>query len=168
MVRAASGLSSRLGAALFGAALACTGCTADPLGCSPDGGEPQVTVGKGLDSYHELQEGGRELELVHGPQGGFHVDLAVRALHLDSTEQLEGELVGILAGEVRAESFPYVDLRCNGSEGTLDSWALRLIWDASPADLDGQLVTVQVELTDVGGRTVSASEADVLIEDPLL
>ncbi len=157
-----------LPAAVLGASLAAAGCAPEPAGCDPDGGEPRVVIGKGLDSYRDLDEDDRTLELVHGPQGGYHVDLAVRAWHLDSTQELEGSLVGSLGGDVRAESYPYVYLRCNGAEGALDAWGLRLIWDAEPLDLDGQLVTVEVELTDAGGRTASANGPDVLIEDPLL
>jgi hypothetical protein len=49
-------------------------------GCSNETSEPEaawIAVGSGLENFAPLAEGD-EIELVHGPQGGWHVDLAAR------------------------------------------------------------------------------------------
>ncbi len=51
--------------------LAASGCVTEPSG------PPWLELGAGLDSFHSLSEGDT-LELVHGAQGGWHIDLALR------------------------------------------------------------------------------------------
>lgn len=104
---------------------------------------------------------------MHGPQGGFHIVLALEATHLAADDTLTAVLTGTIQGEVRAESYPYVDFRCNHATDTQQVFNLLLIYDAQPEELDGQLTHVTAELTDGDGVAVSA-EADVTIEDPTL
>lgn len=52
------------------------------LGCGPppepgDAGPPALTLGTGDTTFEMLTEGG-DIELVHGPQGGWHVVVAAR------------------------------------------------------------------------------------------
>lgn len=42
----------------------------------PDSDEAWIVLGQGLSAYEELEDGD-VLELVAGPQGGWHVDMAV-------------------------------------------------------------------------------------------
>lgn len=65
-------------------ALACTGTASDDTATrdgGPDDG-PQapltVSLGEGLTRYAPLPDEGAEVELVLGPQGGWHFDLATR------------------------------------------------------------------------------------------
>ena len=51
--------------------LAGTGCK------DVDSGPPWIELGAGLDSFRSLSEGDA-LSLVHGSQGGWHIDLALR------------------------------------------------------------------------------------------
>jgi hypothetical protein len=51
--------------------LAVTGCS------DVDSGPPWIELGAGLDSFRSLSEGD-SLSLVHGAQGGWHIDLALR------------------------------------------------------------------------------------------
>ncbi len=47
-------------------------------GCSAEDPQPAwLELGAGLDAFEALDQGD-SVELVHGPQGGWHVDLALR------------------------------------------------------------------------------------------
>ncbi len=58
-------------------------------------------------------------------------------------------------------------MRCDNVEGRLESWATLLIWEAQPADLDDQPITVDATVTDASGTTLTDS-IDLVIQDPLL
>lgn len=68
-------------AALLGLTL--VGCppAADPCP-SLDAGPPAVDLGTGLDRFIALPDGA-ELEVVHGPQGGWHVEVSARLSGFD-------------------------------------------------------------------------------------
>lgn len=147
------------------------GCAAPqplPSGCLPGEGEPELVVGKGLDEYVDIDEGGRSSELVHGPQGGFHIDLALQARHLDSSDAWSATLVGWLDEQVAATARPYLWATCDEQADALRTWGVRLIWNAVPEELDDRLVDVDVEVTDPAGTTLTARVEDLLIEDPWL
>lgn len=135
-------------------------------GCEP-GPAPTLTLGKGETAYAELDEGGSTVELVHGPQGGFHVVAALEARHADASTQLVATFRGYIDGVLLAESTPYVDFRCNQAEDALQAWGFLVIWDARPEELDGKPAHLEVELEDAAGRRLSAA-GDVTIEDPTL
>jgi hypothetical protein len=44
---------------------------------------PRVQLGTGTASFVELPPSGGRVELVHGPQGGYHIDLTTRIWGLD-------------------------------------------------------------------------------------
>lgn len=107
------------------------------------------------------------MELVHGPQGGFHVYIGLEATHLDTSDYALGLLEGTIGGEVVARAQPYLDLRCNPATGTQQSWGTLLIYPLQPPELDGQETTITATVTDVAGVEVSATLTTV-IEDPTL
>jgi hypothetical protein len=133
--------------------------------CKP-GGLPSLEIGQGETAFAPLESGG-SLELVHGPQGGVHVLVALHAEHIDASEELTAVLRGYLDGEPVGASYPYVNMRCNEAEGGLQSWNILLIWDAAPEQLHLQTVHIEAELTDASGTVVSACK-DAIIHDPLL
>lgn len=137
---------------------------ADPCRAGP---EPTLEIGQGETLYEPLPDGVPEVTLVHGPQGGYHVLLALRARYLEPDQRVLAHLVGTVEGARLAESQPYLAFRCNGQTDALEAWNLYLIFDARPEDLDGRVVTVDASLTDALGTTVSATR-DLLIDDPLL
>jgi hypothetical protein len=156
----------------------CLGCTTEPasdeLGdetgdpndpCRP-GGQPSLTIGQGETAFLPLDDGGT-LELIHGPQGGVHVLVALHAEHIDASEELTAVLRGYIGGEPLGASFPYLNMRCNQVEGGLQSWNLFLIWDATPEQLHLQPVHIEAEITDASGVVVSSCK-DAIIHDPLL
>ena len=103
------------------------------------------------------------LELVHGPQGGFHVEIALRGSHLDTSELLPGEIRGWVNGELLANVAPWFLFNCT-DEGQ-DSWGTLMIFRAQPEDLHLQTVDVEVDLVDVSGNEVSMTSS-FLISDP--
>lgn len=164
-----SGAIPRPGAAVvvLVAALA-PGCdpTATPGDPCSAGDAPELEVGKGGLSFSPMDDGGT-IELVHGPQGGYHVEVALRAKWIDASHTLLGRFEGEIDGQVLATADAWLDFRCNGEAGALDSFGTLLIWDAVPEDLDGRTATIRVEVTDASDRVVAAS-AETIIEDPLL
>jgi hypothetical protein len=152
------------------AALLLTACADGPEGqaerdpCAP-GREPTLAIGGGVSRFEPLREGDT-LELVHGPQGGYHVEIGLRATGLAADDLLSGKLEGWIGDRRLAEVAPWFDFRCNPGVGQ-DSWGTLLVYAAQPEDLDGQPTTVVARVIDSRGVEVEA-ELDLVIEDPLL
>lgn len=136
---------------------------ADPEDPCVPGPNPSLELGHGEGAFMPLEDGGT-IELVHGPQGGFHTLMALNARDIDGSEELVGELRGYIGDEQRGASFPYLNFRCNGDEG-LQVWGLFLIWEAQPEELHMQTVRVEVEVTDASGEVVTTSK-EAVIYDP--
>ena len=51
------------------------------IACSPV--EPSLTLGTGLTAFQPLEDGD-EVALIYGPQGGWHVDVALRTTGIDA------------------------------------------------------------------------------------
>ncbi len=131
------------------------------LGCSgddacPTSDIPTVTIGTGETRFEPHLEGD-PVELIHGPQGGVHLTLALEATGFSTRNDLVASFQGRIGGELIAEATPFVFLRCNRETGTQQAWDLRLIYDADPADLDDQLTEVSVMLSDEDGRQATAT-----------
>ncbi len=167
------------GALLCAAALTVAACGGDDSGrkrnravdiCEASPDDAQVTIGTSfaegasVAAFLDVEEGG-VLELVHGPQGGFHVEIGLRAAHLDTSKLLAGELRGWINGEMLANVAPWFLFTCT-DEGQ-DSWGTLLIFRAQPEELHLQTVEVELDLTDASGTEVFAS-GTFLIEDPEL
>ena len=149
--------------------LACTSgddsaSTKDPSGCEA-GSNPVLTLGKGELSYAPMDAGDGTVELVHGPQGGFHTVIALEAVAADAASEWTVQIRGYLADVERATTTPYVTMQCNNQTGTLQAWGFLLIWDAQPEELDGQRVHMEADGQDAAGTALSAA-VDVVIEDP--
>lgn len=145
---------------------ACTGETTEPDPCEP-GPDPSFEIGTGELRYVPLSEVEQQLELIHGPQGGYHVLIGIQASGIDASDELAVDLSGTIGGEPIAAGAPWADLRCNTQVGALQGWGYFLIYDAEPEDLDGQDTHITATLTDVAG-TVLTAEADAVIFDPNL
>lgn len=147
------------------------GCAASDGGalaldpCEP-GDDVTLELGTGETAFEPL-EAGAAVELVHGPQGGFHTYVGFAATGLDASSQWTAEIEGTLGGELLAESAPILNMRCDHADGRLESWGTLLIWEAQPEDLDGQPITVTAWVTDAAGVTLSDT-IDLVIDDPLL
>ncbi len=160
------------GLALVGGAVACSGGdgaddaatdAVDGDGCAV-GGAPTLTIGTGETAYAAL---GDTLELVHGPQGGYHVLIGFEATHLDTSAFAIGLVEGTIGGEIVARTAPYLDFRCNPETGTLQSWGTLLIYPLLPEELDNEETHLTATVTDAAGLEVVA-ERTTVIDDPLL
>ena len=110
--------------------LACTSgddsaSTKDPSGCEA-GSNPVLTLGKGELSYAPMDAGDGTVELVHGPQGGFHTVIALEAVAADAATEWTVQIRGYLADVERATTTPYVTMQCNNQTGTLQAWGFLL------------------------------------------
>jgi hypothetical protein len=136
--------------------------------CEPCGqGTPSLTLGTGVDEFVSLDAVNHTLELVHGPQGGYHVILAVRAVGLHPSGLSTGRMFGTVNQVQLADNSIWTELTCDRPSDTQQTLNQFLIFDAQPEDLDGQQADVDVWLTDVDGVRVE-DEATITIVDPLL
>lgn len=137
---------------------------ADDDACLP-GADPTLTIGLGIEAYSEIPNGG-DFPLVHGPQGGFHLEIGLAAAHLDASDLMTGHLTGTIDGQVYAETAPWLDFRCELAEDpALTSWGTRLVYDATPDFLDGKVTTVTAEVTDASGTTVETTSTFTIRDD---
>lgn len=142
-----------------------TAVDTDP--CAPPGA-PTLTIGKGYTGFEAIGEG-EPFPLIHGPQGGFHLEIGLFSTNLNADDLITGVVTGTIDGEVWAESFPRLDMRCvkgaalgDGQEsyGTL----LVAFPGFLPDFLDGKTTTITATVTDLDGVEVSA-ESSFVIED---
>lgn len=151
---------------LFSACAASAGDDTGPAGdpCE-EGADPTLQIGKGELGFESLEDDPMA-ELIHGPQGGYHVNLALHATYLNPGGQITLALDGFIDGENVADNSRYVQMRCNSAVPALQASGIYLIFDdgLEPEDLDGQTVQVEVSATDRKGSTVS-DEATLTIFD---
>lgn len=136
------------------------GCKGPGGGCEPSQ-SPTVSVGVGETAYEPHQDGDAA-RLIAGPQGGYHITLAVEATGFDIDEDLVGDFNGTVAGALVGQSDPFVFLRCNNQTSTQQAWDLRLVYDDIPANLDGQTTEVTMTLQDSTGRSASGTTTFVI------
>lgn len=152
---------------MFLALLACTSdggdSGLDPCDVGPD---PSLRIGVGEVIFEELPEG--PAELIHGPQGGYHVVLALEATHFDTNEQLVAELTGTVDGIELAHTEPFVTLRCNPAVPAQQVWNLFLILDDGVPPEDAHGVSMHVVATLDGADTSASAEADIEVRYPEL
>jgi hypothetical protein len=140
------------------------------------GADPQISAGHGELSYEEFDDGAdTSVELIHGPQGGFHSTIAVRGTHLELETAYHIRLVGTIDGVEMGWGTPYSLFRCNYHAGAQEYTGGLLIWDAQPEDLHGKVANVDITVLDPtqesaeGGPTVVAQDsAEFTIWDPSL
>lgn len=140
------------------AALALTGCS-NP--CKP-GESPEVEIGTGELAFEPL---GERTELVHGPQGGYHLLISLQMRFLNGADLLGGDLWGFVGGEPLARTQPWMQATCDRGGAGLEATGIFLIYDGLPEDLHGQTTLIEVEVRDVLGNAASA-EATTVIWDP--
>ncbi len=132
------------------------------------GSDPTLRLGFGALEYRDLDPSGEDVaELIHGPQGGFHIDMALAATGLDPALPWTVDLEGTIDGEVMGQTRPLATMRCNRSQNELQTWGLLLIWDATPEELHDQVTDVVATAIDSAGTELSAT-GTVRIWDPSL
>lgn len=145
-------------------AAGCTGGGGADRDCVP-GKDPSLEIGVGLGGYEALADGG-EFPLIHGPQGGYHLEIGLLARRIDGDDLISGELTGSIDGVVLARTSPWLDFRCDEDVGGLTSWGTRLIYEETPEFLDGKTTVVTARVTDLEGTTVEATSTFVIRDAP--
>ena len=148
---------------------ACSG--ADPEPTEPDDlceppGEPTLQIGLGLAGFEAIEDGG-SFPLIHGPQGGFHLEIGLFSTNLAAGDLLSGSVIGTIDGTEYAASYPRLDMRCvrDTPEGDgQESYGTKLIYDSTPDFLDGKTTVVTATITDLDGVEVT-TEATFVIAD---
>jgi hypothetical protein len=144
-------------------ALALVGCPRPPEldACEP-GGDPTLEIGLGIDGFTAVPDGG-EMPLVHGPQGGWHLEIGLRATHILADDLVTGSMRGEVGGVELAKIDPWLDLRCDEQAAGLVSWGTRLIYETdTSAELDGLETVVTVTVRDLEGTEVSSTSTFVI------
>jgi hypothetical protein len=137
----------------------------DPCTSGPS---PTVRLGLGELEYEALDAGGENLaELIHGPQGGFHITMALAATQMDPSYPWAVDLEGRIDGELIGATRPLAMMRCNYGLEELQTWGLLLIWDAQPEDLHDRIAEITATTVDSAGTSVSGT-GTVHIWDPSL
>lgn len=135
-----------------------------PVICGGDRPGP-LELGHGYKSFRPLREG--PAELIHGPQGGVHITLGVRCPGLDVSQFGDVQLVGTVNGQVVADHPQGAVLKCNEALDVAEGIWLSMIFEVGPEALHGQMIDLEVTLTDDVGHTVSA-QGQTSIYDPEL
>ena len=150
----------------LGLILACVDDAPPGDPCLP-GEAPTLRLGTGELAYEAVPDAGASLEIIHGPQGGVHALIGLAATYADASALWTAHLTGRIDGAVVAEAFPYLEARCNGAAGELQTWGTLLVWELSPEALDGATAEIDAEVTDAAGATLAATLTASLF-DPTL
>ncbi len=119
---------------------------------------PSVELGTGLESFEAFSASGPELELVHGPQGGYHVHLSMRvrglepmSLHWQVFRVEDGRSLANLPLDARPGRFVPVG-------DALERVGELVILDITgPADLVGREVRVDASVRAASGEVASST-----------
>jgi len=137
-----------------------TGCTG-LLGDTGEPGDPceagqrkEVVIGQGELSFDAIESETDTVELIYGPQGGYHVVIAARAQYLDAADFVAATLSGTISGQEVGQTWPYIDFRCNAAEAAQDGVGMLLVFTTEPEELHDRILQVQLEVTDLAGDVV--------------
>lgn len=144
--------------------------------CSDDAGPaPEVELGTGTTEFEPLTDG-QELEVIRGPQGGFHFHVHAR---MSGIEPGSPDMPGLLSnprtsfaaflegGDQIDLMFPpyrlgYVDL--GGGDYELPSGRILQILEESVPAIYGQRVRLTVSVEDDAGRQASTEVTVLAVE----
>lgn len=135
--------------------------------CKPGGGEPIVVVGEGQGDYLPLDDG-TVVQVEAGPQGGYHVWIAVRMKHLlrsGSITSLSG-VVPELGYEV--PEFNVIFTFDQDEGGYCKLYGLRYRLDSELATIEqllGKTLDVTVRITDKDGAVGVGTKSLTLSPD---
>ncbi|MGB0640580.1 MAG: hypothetical protein ACPGTU_14675 [Myxococcota bacterium] len=113
--------------------------------CEP-GPDPEIEIGHGELRFESIDSENTQVELIHGPQGGYHSNIAIRAAYIDPESSYKLELTGTIDDTVMGETVPWISFRCSRAANALQSTGSLLIWDAEPEELHGKVAHVRADL----------------------
>jgi hypothetical protein len=145
------------------------GCTIPPAGDSGACLVPAVT----LDAVS-----GAPLELVHGPQGGWHVEVAGEAIGLGAQVSVAPVVTDVSSGQILAGDQPPVEVvvdRFDGCSGRFEG-VRAYVDDVVPegpyidfvCGLAGRWLRLDVDVTDLLGEAIAAVSVEgIAARDPV-
>jgi hypothetical protein len=133
-------------------------------------GPTSIQLGQGETAFEALEDGGT-VHVVHGPQGGFHVDVALLVEGFGATVEVTGTVTDVATGsQVGGEQATSVVVLSNYDEEACTGTAVgvRLFLDDLPSEAEqvaaacalgaGGSTEVTATVTDLGsGATETAS-----------
>jgi hypothetical protein len=151
---------------LLVAALSLLGCGTGLRGGEPnDGGSeppqsdagntatvPDLEVGTGTSAFEPLTDG-QSVSIIFGPQGGYHVWAALRLKKSFAPERVEVH-ARLLQGSAELSDNGYL-LNLVDAGDRYEWYGLQALVP-DPAAIDGQPVTVRLEVKDQSGKSASA------------
>lgn len=127
----------------------------------------RVELGEGLTAYRALPTQSAEVELVFGPQGGWHFDLAVRVMGGDPEGMgLRYAVVDAAGVEIQIPT----DVRLNARRVVPEAEGFVRVGDRAVLDirdgaaLVGQTLTLSVRATSRTGATASDQRAVTVVD----
>jgi hypothetical protein len=140
----------------------------DPTDPCQAGDAPALRLGHGELEYMDIDPSEEVLaELIHGPQGGFHINMGLAATGLDPSYPWAVDLQGTIDGALVGQTRPLATMRCNRADDELQAWGLLLIYDAQPEELHDRVTDIVATVIDSAGTGITAT-GTVRIWDPTL
>jgi len=143
--------------------------------------DPDLQLGTGVDAFVALDDGD-EVEVVFGPQGGYHVDGSLRVQGIDPGDeddlgdprnpltvfQVRREDGAIVSGLQGAEAIEFRQgIRTAEMPGTYEMVGRRILLDIrSDAELEGQTLTISVSVEDANGVDLYDERAVTAVASP--
>lgn len=147
----------------------CDGAGGTDAGAPPDSAGAAVVLGTGSASFEDLPEGS-EIELIAGPQGGFHVLVSMRLVGFDR-EEIGVEYVVTPTGEGGPLSMPTV-LVLDANRFVREGDALLRVGDfvvmqndLRPEDLNGVEARIEATVRDRRGVTASDERTVTIVDE---
>lgn len=138
--------------------------TSEPDTCLVEG-EPSLQVGTGVDAFEALSELD-EVEVVFGPQGGYHVVTAVRVCHMEPLVTVRVQVIDEASSVAVADtSYLAPTLDAGGCcreradmYGYLDVGGVPGVGTQSPGDyLDEEVLVIELSASDELGNEASGA-----------
>jgi hypothetical protein len=154
--------------ALIGALLCTVGCPPpdDPdVGFIGDAGPPELEVGTGDGAFVALSNGD-SLELIHGPQGGWHVIVSARmsGVELDGAQLVIEVIAGDGAEVLARVSLALLERRLDREGPSYFKLNNFLIFDvAGPSEIADRDVVIRARL-EAGGLVLEDERSATVID----
>ena len=132
--------------------------------CSP-GANPTLEIGIGRDAYEPVEDGDTT-PVTQGPQGGYHIELAIETTRLNEKDPGTATATGHVEGELLAQAQPWFQVECDGE--VQHASGIRLFVNAVPDDILGLEMVVDMIVEDSRGKRAQASKTltvgDVVVQ----
>lgn len=127
------------------------------------GSEPTFELGVGATTFTQVSDGD-DAHLVFGPQGGYHIDLAVKTTYLDLDDLFAGTIEGVVDGSRHFYATPWFAAEC--IDDTQIATGVRMFLETTPEEVIGHTVIVDAEISDIHGTSL-ADGFSLTVQAPL-